>query len=126
MRSCGPWRTCGWTSPASGRSRAGDRRSAVTDAHRPHLAPVVACVDAAHRARPRAHHQRFGRGAAVALVAHALEDVAVGHTGGGEERVLALNEVVAGENPLQVVALGDGRLALLVAARPQAPDQLAA
>ena len=51
----------------------------------PQLLAVVPGVDPAHRARARAHDQRLGRGAARALVAHALEHVAVGDAGGGEE-----------------------------------------
>ena len=61
-----------------------------------------------------------------ALVAHALQDVAVGHAGGGEEDVLALDEVVVGEHALEVVAGVHRGLALVVVARPQAPDLPAA
>src|SRR6202012_3054767 len=60
------------------------------------LRAVVRRLDTAHGAGAGAHHQRFGR-RAFAAVADALEDVAVGHAGGGEEDVLAGAEVVAGE-----------------------------
>jgi hypothetical protein len=86
----------------------------------------VSCRHAPDRARARAHHQRLGRGSAAALVAHALQDVAVGDAGRREEHVLAGDEVVAVEHFGQVVAGLDGGRALLVVARPQASQQLAA
>ena len=84
--------------------RCGADRSAVADAHRAHLGAVVARRDPPHGARARAHDQRLGAGAAVALVAHALEHVAVGDPGGGEEGVVAGHQVVAGEDLVEVVA----------------------
>ena len=54
-----------------------------------------------------------------ALVADALEHVAVGHAGRGEEAVVAGHEVVDAEHPLEVVAGVDRGLALGVVARPQ-------
>ncbi len=68
----------------------------------------MARLDAPHGARARAHDQGLRARAAGALVAHALQHVAVGHPGGGEERVVALDEVVLGEDLAQVVAGVDG------------------
>src|ERR1700742_3472885 len=104
------------------------KRSAVAVLAADDLAQLVAVVrrlDAAHGARARAHHQRFG-GRAFAAVADALEDVAVGHPGGGEEDVLAGAEVVGGEDLVEVVALVDRGAPLLVVTRPEPAEQLAA
>src|SRR6187397_3428244 len=87
----------GSATPTSIRALATQPCSAVTLAdHGAQLGAVVAGLDAAHGARARAHHQRFGAGAGAA-VAHALQDVAVGDTAGGEEDVLAGAEVVRRE-----------------------------
>ena len=83
----------------------------------------MAGLDAADGARARAHDQRLG-GRAGAAVADALEDVAVGDAGGGEEDVLAGAEVVGGEDAVEVVAGVDRRLALAVVAGPEAAEQL--
>ena len=61
------------------------------------LVEPVAGVDEAHRARPGAHDERLGAGAAR-LEADALQELAVGDAGGGEEAVVALDEVVGGED----------------------------
>ena len=90
-----PWPSRLGEPPAAG---AEPDRSAVADAERPHLGPVVAGRDPPDGARARAHDQRLGAGAAVTLIAHALEHVAVGDAGGGEEDVLAGHEVVAGQD----------------------------
>src|SRR4029077_9645156 len=89
------------------------------------LAPVVGRLHAAHGAGAGAHHQRFG-GCAFAAVANALEDVAVGDAGGGEEDVLARAEVVGCEDLPEVVALVDRGAALVVVAGPEAAEQLPA
>src|ERR1044072_5080369 len=83
----------------------------------------MAGLDPAHRARARAHHQRFGAGAGAA-VANALQDVAVGDAAGGEEDVVAGAEVVGCEDPVEVVAGVDRGAALLVVARPEPAEQL--
>ena len=90
------------------------------------LRAVVARLDAPHRARAAAHHERLGARPARARVADALEHVAVGHAGGREEAVVAAHEVVLREHAVDVVAGVGGRLALVVVTRPQAPDQAAA
>src|SRR5215208_6792424 len=125
MPSCARWRA--WISPVHGRGawRAWPR-SVPPAAERPDLRPVVAGRDAPHRTRARAHHQRLGRRARRTLVAHALQDVAVGDTGGGEEAVVAPDEVVDGQHLLEVIAGVERGLALLVVARPQPAEQLAA
>src|ERR1700733_602706 len=87
------------------------------------LRAVVRRLDAAHGSGAGAHHQRFG-GRAFAAVADALEDVAVGYPGGGEEDVLAGAEVVGGEDLVEVVAGVDRGAPLLVVARPEPSQQL--
>ena len=82
-------------------------------------------LDAADGAGAGAHHQRFG-GRAFAAVADALEDVAVGDAGGGEEDVLAGAEVVGCEDLVEVVAGVDRGAPLLVVARPEPSQELAA
>src|SRR5262249_12794632 len=89
------------------------------------LVAVVRHLNTTHNAKAKAHHQRFG-GRAFAAVADALEDVAVDHPGGGEEDVLAGAEVVGGEDLVEVVAGVDRSAPLLVVARPEAAEQLAA
>src|SRR5689334_16305976 len=103
----------------------GGKSAVALAGDRAELAAVVARVDAAHGAGAGAHHQRFGGGAGPA-VADALEDVAVGDTGGGEEDVLAGAEVVGGEDLVEVVAGVEGSRALLIVARPEAAEQLPA
>ena len=63
---------------------------------------------------------------AVAEVADALEQVAVGDAGGGEEDVAAADQVVDVEDPVEVVAGVLRRLALLLVARPEPAEDLAA
>src|SRR4051812_21703865 len=91
----------------------------------PQLVEAVTGVDEPHRARLRPHHQRLCGGAAVVEVDTA-QQLAVGDTGGGEEAVVTLDEVVGGEHPVEVVASGDGGRPLAVVARPQAPLDLPA
>src|ERR1700721_1964793 len=89
------------------------------------LRAVVRRLHATHGSRAGAHHQRFG-GRTFAAVADALEDVAVGHPGGGEEDVLAGAEVVGGEDLVEVVAGVHRGAPLLVVAGPEPSQQLAA
>ena len=58
-------------------------------------------VDAAHRAAARAHDEALRRDAA-GVEADAVEQRAVGDAGGGEEAVVAANEVVGGEHGAEV------------------------
>ena len=60
------------------------------------------------------------------LVAHALQELAVGDAGGGEEDVVAGDEAVDVEDLVEVVAGVDRGLALVVVARPEPAEQLAA
>src|SRR5215218_1179390 len=82
------------------------------------LGELVAGVDLAGGAGLGAHRQRLGEGAA-AVEAHAPQQLAVGHAGGGEEHVLAPDQVVDGQHLVEVVALVEGGPALVVVARPQ-------
>ena len=76
-------------------TRAARQRDAALisrSARRDQLAQLVAVVgraDAADRARARAHDERLRRRDAGALVAHALQHVAVGDAGRREEAVVA-------------------------------------
>ena len=54
-------------------------------------------------ARLRPHDQRLGGGPEL-VVADALEQLAVGDAGGGEEAVVPLDQVVGGEDGVEVVA----------------------
>src|SRR4051812_32884887 len=111
-------------------ARGGDcmrsRLSVAVAGDRAELGAVVARGDPADGARARAHDERLRRRAAGALVADTLEHVAVGDAGRREEAVVGGDEVVGGELTLEVVALLERRAALLVVARPQPPDDLAA
>src|SRR6185436_12167765 len=82
-------------------------------------------MDAADRARAGPHDERFSRGARAA-VADALQDVAVGDAGGREEDVLPRAEIIGSEDPVEVVASIDRGGALLVVARPETAQHLAA
>ena len=65
--------------------------------------------------------------AAAALVAHALQHVAVGDAGGREEAVVAARRGRRWvSTPVEVVAGVERGLALVVVARPQPADHLAA
>src|SRR4051812_29020899 len=75
------------------------------------LVELVAGVDGADGAGLGAHDERL-RGGAPAVVVHALQQLAVGDAGGGEEAVLAGDEVVLGQDPVEVVAGVEGGLAL--------------
>src|SRR5581483_1215208 len=81
--------------------------------------------DTADGARLGAHDEGFGGGAA-GVVVDALEELAVRDAGGGEEGVVGGAEIVGGEDLLEVVALVDGGLALLVVPGPQPALHLAA
>src|SRR6202011_5553845 len=76
------------------------------------VAPVVACVNPAKRARSAARDQRF-RLRPVHVVLDALEHFAVGDPGGGEEDVVATNKVVDAEHLVEVRAGGLRLLFLL-------------
>ena len=86
--------------------------------------PVVS-VDVADRARPRAHHEAV-RPCTVRVIADTPQQLAVGDAGCGEERVVATDEVVDGEDPREVVALRLCSGTLCVVARVQAPEDLPA
>src|SRR4051794_36415296 len=91
-----------WTWPP--RARACWRASVPSAAECADLGAIVACGDAPHRARAGTHDERLGRGTGRALVADALKDIAVGDAGGGEEAVVALDEIVDGQDLLDFVA----------------------
>src|SRR5579864_7373193 len=127
MLFSGPWRRSTSRIRGSAPWRRRPRFLAVAHAReRAELPAVVARRHAANGARARAHDQRLGRRTAVALVADPLEHVPVGHACGREEDIVPGDEVVAGQHPLEVIAGGDRGLALLVVARPEPAEQLAA
>src|SRR5690242_8484569 len=88
------------------------------------LLPLVRRVDGARGPRLRAHRHRL-RARAVAPVAHALQQIAVADAGGAEEHVVAGDEVVLREHPVEVVAGVERGLALGVVARVQSTEDLA-
>ena len=63
----------------------------------------------------RTHDQRL-RGGAELVVLHAAEELAVGDPGGGEEAVVALDQIVGHQDGLEVVAGVDGGGSLIVVA----------
>ena len=83
------------------------------------LVERVLGIDEPDRAGLRPHDQRLGGGAEL-VVAHPMEQFAVGDTGGGEEAVVPLDQVIGGEDGVEVVAGGEGGLALAFVARPEA------
>ena len=60
------------------------------------------------------------------VVVHALEQLAVGDAGGGEEAVVARHEVVGAQHLVEVVAGVEGGVALVVVAGPEPALELAA
>src|ERR1700722_17045025 len=87
------WRNPGWDASTS-------RDSVTLATHRAQLRAIVGGGDASDGARTRAGDGRFGGGGPGAGIAHALQHVAVGDPGGGEEDVLAGYQVVAVEYPI--------------------------
>ena len=77
------------------------------------LADAVLAVDHADGARAGAHHDRLA-GRALGEETNALDQGAVGDPGGGEEDVVALDQIVGGQDAIEVVPGLDGGLALLV------------
>src|SRR6202165_2105010 len=75
------------------------------------VAPVVARVNPAQRARPAARDQRF-RLRPVHVVLDALEHLAVGDPGRGEEDVVTTDQIVDAEHALEIRAGGLGFLFL--------------
>ena len=82
--------------------------------------------DPAERARARAHHDRLGLDA-IPDHAHAAEQRAARDAGRGDEDVVALDEVVGGEDAVDVEARLDAACcALVLVSRPQLPLHRAA
>ena len=88
------------------------------------LGQGMARVDLAEGARLRAHDEGLG-GRAVVVVADALEQLAVGDAGRGEEAVVPRDEVVGREHLVEVVAGVERRGALVLVAGPQPTLDLA-
>src|SRR3954449_11751366 len=82
-------------------------------------------LERAHGAGLRPHHER-GCERAAGAIADAAEQIAVSHAGGGEEDVLAADQVVRGEDALEVVAGVAGGLRLLLIAGPEPALELTA
>ena len=89
------------------------------------LLEVVDGLDAADGARAGAHDQRLG-GGAVREVVDALDQLAVGDAGQGEEDVAAAHQVVDGQHLIQASPSRFGLRALVVVARPQLALDVAA
>ena len=70
-------------------------------------------ADDADGARAGPHDDRLG-GGAVGEEPDALDQGAVGDAGAGEEDVVALDEVVLGQDAVEVVAGRDGGVAFVV------------
>ena len=85
----------------------------------------MAGVDHANRAAAHPHHEALRRGT-VGVVSHTAQQVAVGDSRGGKERVITVDEVVGGEHAAHVDARGAGERAVFFAAGPQQALNLAA
>src|SRR5262249_42257010 len=83
------------------------------------LRPTVLRVDHADGSGLRTHHQAL-RARAVAPIANAAKEFAVGDAGSREEHVVAGHEVVEVQHLVDVVAKVLGSLAFVVIARPKA------
>src|SRR6185437_12068524 len=76
----------------------------------------VAGVDLTQRARLRTHDQRLCGGTELVIL-DTLEELTVGDAGGGEEAVVALDEVIGGQERVKLVAGVDGGIPLGIVAR---------
>src|SRR5918994_7449196 len=92
----------------------------------PELRAIVGRLHPADRSGAGTHHQRLGRRVPVVAVADAIEQVAVGDAGRGEEDVVPPDQVVGVEYPVEVVAGVDRRPSLLVVTRPEPTEDPAA
>src|ERR687886_686737 len=99
--STGRGRSAG-TAAGSARGVTSTSLLEVDGAVGPQLAEPVVALDDADRAALGAHHERVSAGAAGA-VADAAQELAVGDPGGDEEDVVAPDEVVRAEHPVEVV-----------------------
>ena len=72
------------------------------------LLQLMVGVDAPHGARLGPHDERLG-GRPLAVEVHAPQQLAVGDPGGGEEAVVAPDQVVGGQHRVEVVAGPDAR-----------------
>src|SRR5438067_554879 len=101
--------------PCQARTGSGWGRSAVflLTVDLLELGDAVLAADRADGPRAGAHHDRLG-GGVVGEEADALDHRAVGDPGGGEEDVVAFDEVVDRQDAVEVVAGLEGGLALLV------------
>src|SRR5262249_24224920 len=79
------------------------------------LADAVLAADHADGARAAAHHNRLG-GGPVSEESDALDQGPIGDPRAGEEDVFSLDQVVLGQDAVEVVAGRDGGLALVVIA----------
>ena len=68
-------------------------------------------LDEAHGATARSHHQALGLRPARTET-HPAQQFAVGDAGGGEERIVAADQIVGGEHGVDVVAARQGGSAL--------------
>src|SRR6202035_3321586 len=69
------------------------------------VAPVMSRVDPSQRARSAARDEGFGLGP-VHVVLDALQDFAIGHPGGGEEDIVATDEVIDAKHAVELRTRG--------------------
>src|SRR2546425_6493276 len=74
------------------------------------VAPVMARIDTTERARTAARDQGFGL-RPVHVVLHALQDLAIGNAGRGEEDIVTADQVIDAQHSIEV---GAGSLGLLL------------
>src|SRR3954452_10809923 len=82
------------------------------------LLPAVGGLDLADGAGLGAHDEALG-GGAIAPVADALEEVAAADAGGGEEDLFTGDQVVGGEDLVEVVARVECSRPFIVVAGPE-------
>src|SRR5215204_2483654 len=100
-------------------ARAWGRTSGTGPRDQVGAAQLMPGLDQADGARDRAHRQRLGQHL-VGPEADPAQELAVGDAGGGEEDVVAPDQVVDGEHLVEVVAGVEGGPALVVVAGPEA------
>src|SRR5215218_6768055 len=106
-----------WTGAAGSLTSPASRLDHVGAAEPAGTVEAVLAVDRADGAAARSHDQGVGAGR-LGAVAHAAQQLAVGDAGRDEE-ALTDDEVVGGQDAIEVVAGVEGLLALLVVLGPE-------
>src|SRR5690349_5045876 len=87
------------------------------DAHLTAIVPAMTGLDIADRARARTHHERRGACAASKIL-YAVYQITCGDTCGGKANIIATDQIVNMEDPLQINAVAFQLLAFLIVTWP--------